>query len=117
MDDKKLTPLSEIGEFGLIEDLKKEIHLHHKTTIKGIGDDASVIDLGNENVLLLSSDLLAEGVHFDLSYTPLKHLGYKSVVVNVSDIAAMNALPREITVSIAVSSRFTLEAIRELYEG
>ncbi len=112
----ELTPLSSIGEFGLIEYIKKNIEIKQPTTIKGIGDDAAVMNFTGSNVVV-STDLLTEGVHFDLSYTPLKHLGYKAVVVNISDIYAMNASPTQITVSIAVSSRFSLEAIEELYAG
>ncbi len=110
------TELSELGEFGLIDHLAKNIIPKHKGTLKGIGDDAAVIDTGN-NLLLLSTDLLLEGVHFDLTYMPLKHLGYKAAVVNISDIAAMNGVPKQMTVSIAVSNRFSLEAIEELYQG
>ncbi|MEI8005590.1 MAG: thiamine-phosphate kinase [Bacteroidota bacterium] len=111
-----LTPLSEIGEFGLIEHLTSSIKLYHKGTIKGVGDDAAVIDAG-ENAILLSTDLLVEGIHFDMVYTPLVHLGYKAAVVNISDIAAMNGVPKQITVSVAVSSRFSVEALDELYKG
>jgi thiamine-monophosphate kinase len=111
-----LTSLASIGEFGLISRLTANVKQYHPETLKGIGDDAAVIDTG-KNVMLLSTDLLVEGIHFDLSYTPLKHLGYKAVVVNVSDIAAMNGIPKQITVSIAVSSRFPAEALDELYEG
>jgi thiamine-monophosphate kinase len=110
------TELSELGEFGLIDHLAKNITLKHPGTLKGIGDDAAVIDTGG-NLLLLSTDLLLEGVHFDLTYMPLKHLGYKAAVVNISDIAAMNGIPKQMTVSIAVSNRFSLEAIDELYKG
>lgn len=110
------TKLSELGEFGLIERLTQDILLNHKSTLKGIGDDAAVMDYGNQKTVV-STDLLIEGVHFDLAYVPLKHLGYKSVVVNLSDIYAMNAVPQQITISIAVSNRFPLEAIEELYEG
>jgi thiamine-monophosphate kinase len=115
-DPKKLTPLSAIGEFGLIDRLTSKIQIVHPQTVKGVGDDAAVIDI-KEKLLLLSTDLLIEGIHFDLTYTPLKHLGYKAVVANVSDIAAMNGVAKQITVSIAVSSRFTVEALEELYEG
>jgi thiamine-monophosphate kinase len=111
-----LTPLSELGEFGLIDRLTGHIKLHHPGTVKGVGDDAAVIDM-KDRMLLLSTDLLVEGVHFDLAYTPMKHLGYKAVVVNVSDIAAMNGIPKQVTISIAVSSRFSVEALDELYEG
>ena len=114
--NKNRTELSNIGEFGLIEHLAKHVKLQHKSTIKGIGDDAAVVDYGNEK-MVISTDMLVEGVHFDLSYVPLKHLGYKAVVVNLSDILAMNAIPKHITVSIAISNRFSLEAIEELYAG
>jgi thiamine-monophosphate kinase len=114
--DKKLTPIQEIGEFGLIEHLAKHVKLINKSTVKGIGDDAAVIDYKNKKTLI-STDMLVEGVHFDITYVPLKHLGYKAAVVNFSDIMAMNALPRQITVSIAVSSRVTVEAIEEIYAG
>jgi thiamine-monophosphate kinase len=111
-----LTPLSSLGEFGLIDRLTSKISHHRPDTIKGVGDDAAVIRRG-ESLLLFATDLLAEGIHFDLTYAPLKHLGYKSVVVNVSDMAAMNGIPGQITVSLAVSSRFTAEALDELYSG
>lgn len=111
-----LTPLSELGEFGLIDRLTKHVRLHHPGTLKGIGDDAAVID-GVDKVILFSTDLLVEGIHFDLTYMPFRHLGYKAAVVNISDIAAMNGVPRQMTVSIAVSSRFSAEALDELYAG
>lgn len=110
------TSLSDLGEFGLIEHLTKNFSLNQKSSLKGIGDDGAVLDFKDKKVVV-STDLLIEGVHFDLAYVPLKHLGYKSVVVNVSDICAMNATPTQITVSIAVSNRFPLEALEELYEG
>lgn len=110
------TEISEFGEFGLIHHLTDKIVLVNPESIKGVGDDAAVIRTG-DNLLLLSTDLLIEGVHFDLGYCPLKHLGYKAAVVNFSDIAAMNGVPKQITVSIAVSSRFPLEAIDEIYSG
>ena len=118
IEDKNLnkTSLSELGEFGLIDHLTKNFSIKHKSTIKGIGDDAAVLDFKDRKVVL-STDLLVEGVHFDLSYMPLKHLGYKAVVVNLSDIYAMNAKATQITVSIAVSNRFPVEALEELYEG
>ncbi|HVA99416.1 MAG TPA: thiamine-phosphate kinase [Bacteroidia bacterium] len=110
------TELEKLGEFGLIKHLTKNIILKHESSLKGVGDDAAVID--SKNVLtLVSTDMLVEGVHFDLSYVPMKHLGYKAVSVNVSDIYAMNAEPKQITVSVAISNRFSLEAIEELYEG
>lgn len=111
------TELSDLGEFGLIEHLASAIKHHNATTLKGIGDDAAVIDNNDGSVSLISTDMLAEGVHFDLSYVPLKHLGYKAVACNLSDICAMNALPRQIVVSIALSNRFSLEAVEELYAG
>src|SRR5690606_35973327 len=110
------TSLSELGEFGLIEHLTKNFNITHSSTIKGVGDDAAVVDFGNEKAVI-TTDFLVEGVHFDLSYMPLKHLGYKAVVVNLSDVFAMNATPKQITVSIAVSNRFPLEALEELYAG
>lgn len=112
----KLTSLSSLGEFGLIERLTAQVKHHHPETLKGIGDDAAVIDAGDK-VILLSTDLLVEGIHFDLTYTPLRHLGYKAAVVNISDIAAMNGIPKQLTVSLAVSSRFPAEALDELYQG
>jgi thiamine-monophosphate kinase len=110
------TEISSLGEFGLIEHLTRNIEFQNATTILGVGDDAAVIDhFGKQTVV--TTDLLIESVHFDLMYTPLKHLGYKSVVVNVSDIYAMNATPTHITVSIAISNRFSVEALEEFYEG
>jgi thiamine-monophosphate kinase len=113
---EKRTELSEIGEFGLIDRIKSKTKIINKNTILGIGDDAAVINVGEE-LLLISTDILSEGVHFDLSYMPIKHLGYKAVAVNVSDIAAMNGIPEQITVSLALSNRFSVEAIEALYEG
>src|SRR5690554_2472607 len=110
------TKLSELGEFGLIEHLTKDFEINQKSTLKSIGDDGAVLDFKDKKTVV-STDLLIEGVHFDLAYVPLKHLGYKAVVVNVSDICAMNACPTQITVSIAVSNRFPLEALEELYQG
>lgn len=110
------TELSELGEFGLISHLTKFIILKNESSVKGVGDDAAVMNFQNRQVVL-STDMLVEGVHFDLSYVPLKHLGYKSVVVNLSDIYAMNATPRQITVSLAISNRFSVEAVEELYSG
>jgi len=115
-DKKNLTDISSLGEFGLIAHLTKNIKLQHPGTIKGVGDDAAVIDAG-EDLVLVSKDLLVEGVHFDMVYTPLKHLGYKSVAVNLSDIYAMNGVPTQVIIGLAVSSRYTLEALDELYEG
>lgn len=110
------TQLSELGEFGLINHLTKGFVNKQKSTIKGIGDDAAVLNHDHKESVL-TTDLLIEGVHFDLSYVPLKHLGYKAVVVNLSDVYAMNAVATQITVSIAVSNRFPLEALEELYAG
>ena len=110
------TELEELGEFGLISHLTGDIELKNASTVKGIGDDAAVIDNGDK-LTLVSTDLLVEGVHFDLSYTPLKHLGYKAAVVNFSDIAAMNGIPRQLFVGLSVSNRFPVEALDELYDG
>jgi thiamine-monophosphate kinase len=110
------TEISSLGEFGLIEHLTRNIELKNASSILGVGDDAAVIDPMGRQVVV-STDLLVEGVHFDLVYTPLKHLGYKSVVVNLSDIYAMNAEPMQITLSIAFSNRFSLEALEEFYSG
>lgn len=110
------TEISNLGEFGLIERLTKDISLKNPATKKGIGDDAAVLNFGGKDVLV-TTDLLLEGIHFDLRYVPLKHLGYKSAVVNFSDIYAMNGTPRQITVSIGVSSRFTVEHLEALYSG
>lgn len=114
--DQSKTALGQLGEFGLIQHITQNFAIQQKSTVKAIGDDAAVLDF-KSNKAVVSTDLLVEGVHFDLSYMPLKHLGYKAVVVNISDICAMNAVPTQITVSIAVSNRFPLEAIEELYEG
>ncbi|WP_340064344.1 thiamine-phosphate kinase [Ascidiimonas aurantiaca] len=110
------TPLADLGEFGLIEHLTKNVTLNNPSSLKGVGDDAAVID-PTDKKLIISTDMLVEGIHFDLSYMPLKHLGYKAVIVNLSDIYAMNAQPTQITVSIAVSNRFPLEALEDLYAG
>ncbi|VAW23291.1 Thiamine-monophosphate kinase [hydrothermal vent metagenome] len=108
--------LEELGEFGLIDHLTKDIKLKNPSTVKGVGDDAAVLDYGSKQVVV-STDMLTEGIHFNLMYVPLKHLGYKSVIANLSDIYAMNAHPKQITVSIALSGKFSLEAIEELYSG
>ncbi|MBT6163580.1 MAG: thiamine-phosphate kinase, partial [Crocinitomicaceae bacterium] len=110
------TEIEQLGEFGLIRRLTQEIKHQQSSTLLGVGDDAAVIDSGDKRVVI-STDMLVEGVHFDMSYAPLKHLGYKAVSVNLSDICAMNAIPTQITVSIAVSSRFSVEALDELYAG
>ncbi len=110
------TEIGQLGEFGLIEHLTKNIELKNASSIVGVGDDAAVIDhFGKQTVI--STDLLLEGVHFDLMYTPLKHLGYKSVVVNLSDIYAMNATPTQILISVGLSNRFSVEGVTEFYEG
>ncbi len=114
--NQEKTDLESLGEFGLIDHLTQNFSLTQKSTLKGIGDDAAVLDFKGKKTVV-STDLLIEGVHFDLSYMPLKHLGYKAVIVNLSDIYAMNAKATQITVSLAVSNRFSLEALEELYEG
>lgn len=118
LEDKnqEKTTLESLGEFGLIDHLTKNFKITHTSTIKGIGDDAAVLNFKDKKVVI-STDLLVENVHFDLSYMPLKHLGYKAVMVNLSDIYAMNAMATQITVSIAVSNRFPLEALEEFYAG
>lgn len=115
-NEPETTKLEEIGEFGLIKHLTQNIELKNNT-IKGVGDDAAVLNPTKDKVTLVSTDLLLEGVHFDLSYFPLKHLGYKAVTVNASDIYAMNGIPKQITVSVGMSSKFSVEAIAEIYEG
>ena len=114
---EKRTEISDLGEFGLIDTLTKDFVSYSSTTIKGVGDDAAVIATSEDEVMLVSTDMLVEGIHFNLMYSPLMHLGYKSVVVNLSDIYAMNGTPKQITVSVAISSRFPLEAVEELYKG
>jgi thiamine-monophosphate kinase len=109
--------LDQLGEFGLIEHLSSQFTPQNASTIKGIGDDCAVISISDEVAMVVSTDMLVEGVHFNLMYTPLKHLGYKAVVVNLSDVCAMNAVPEQVTVSIAFSSKFPIEAIDELYKG
>ena len=118
LEDKKQpkTALNNLGEFGLIDYLTQNFKIKKTSTIKGIGDDAAVLEFKTKQ-LVVTTDLLIEGIHFDLSYVPLKHLGYKSVIVNLSDVYAMNAVATQITVSIAVSNRFPLEALEELYAG
>ncbi len=114
--NKNSTKLDDIGEFSLIDTLTRHLKIRHKSTIKSIGDDAAVLDYKSKKIVV-STDFLIEGIHFDLSYMPLKHLGYKAVMVNLSDIYAMNANAKHITVSVAISNRFSLEAIEELYSG
>ncbi len=115
-DNKEKTNIEELGEFGLINYLTKNIKLTQDTTVKGVGDDAAVLDFKGKKTLI-STDLLLEGIHFDLAYTPLKHLGYKAIQVNLSDIYAMNGIASQVTISLGLSSKFPLEAIEELYEG
>jgi len=114
--ETKQTNISELGEFGLIERITKNIQLKNSSTIKGVGDDAAILDYADKQIVV-SSDLLTEGVHFNLMYVPLKHLGYKAVIVNLSDVCAMNAVPKQIVVNIALSGKFSVEAVEELYSG
>lgn len=118
LEDKnqQRTSMSELGEFGLIDHLTKSLEIKQKSTVKGIGDDAAVLDFKSKKIVV-TTDFLVENVHFDLSYMPLKHLGYKAIMVNLSDVYAMNANATQVTVSLAVSNRFTLEALEELYAG
>ncbi len=112
-----MSEISQLGEFGLIDHLTENLPVNNKSTLKGVGDDAAVMHYESDRDVLVTTDLLLENVHFDLTYVPLKHLGYKSAIVNFSDIYAMNGTPRQITVSLGISSRFTLEHIEELYAG
>lgn len=116
MSEEQRTEISDLGEFGLIERLSSRAKTKNTSTVKGIGDDAAVVDVGGK-YQLISTDMLLEGIHFDLSYVPLQHLGYKAVAVNVSDLAAMNGIPKQITVSLGLSNRFSVEAIELIYEG
>ena len=117
MDTKiKRTPLSDLGEFGLIEHLTRDVEIKNNSTQKSVGDDAAVMNYGSKYVVA-STDILLEGIHFDLTYTPLKHLGYKSAVVNFSDIYAMNAKPAQLLVSVGISARFCVEDFEQIYEG
>ncbi|MCC6461351.1 MAG: thiamine-phosphate kinase [Saprospiraceae bacterium] len=111
-----MTDVNTLGEFGLIEHLTKEFSILQPSTVKAVGDDAAVIDNAGF-CTVVSTDMLVEGIHFDMAYTPLKHLGYKAIVVNLSDIYAMNAWPKQVTVSIAISNRYSVEALEELYAG
>src|SRR5882757_2945736 len=115
-ENQEKTNIEELGEFGLIKHLTQNIKIAQSSTIKGVGDDAAVLDFKGKKALI-STDMLLEGIHFDLAYTPLKHLGYKAIQVNLSDIYAMNGMPTQVTVSIGISSKFPLEAVEELYEG
>ncbi|MCW3085729.1 MAG: thiL [Bacteroidetes bacterium] len=116
LENTDRTELSTLGEFGLIKHLTQFVEIKNESTLKGIGDDAAVIDYKGKQ-MVVSTDMLVEGVHFDLAYMPLKHLGYKAISVNVSDIYAMNAMPKQVTISLAISSRFSVEAMEELYAG
>lgn len=113
----KRTELAAFGEFALIDMLSQEVKLHQKSTQKGIGDDAAILHYPKDMRLLVSTDMLVEGIHFHLAYVPLRHLGYKAAMVNFSDMAAMNAVPRQITVNVGLSNRFSVEALQELYAG
>lgn len=117
MNDKKRTEIAELGEFGLIDELTKGFEPQNKRTLRGVGDDAAVIAAGRDDAIVISTDSLLEGVDFDLTYFPLKHLGYKAVTVGVSDILAMNATPEQIMISLGVSSKLPVEALKDLYEG
>ena len=116
LENKTNTPLSEYGEFGLIDYLTKNNKIKNPSTILGVGDDAAIIDVKNR-LQVVSTDILTEGIHFDLHYSPLKHIGYKAIAVNLSDVAAMNAKAEQVLVSIGISSRFTVEAVADIYEG
>ncbi len=116
MDQQGRTRISQLGEFGLIDHLTEKISPQNESTVKGVGDDAAILDY-NDKQVLVTTDMLMEGVHFDLTYMPLKHLGYKSAMVNISDIYAMNGTPRQMTVSIALSKRFTVEDMEDFYAG
>lgn len=117
MSEKKRTEIAELGEFGLIDHLTKEFTVKNKSTLRGVGDDAAVVAAGRDAAVVVTTDTLLEGIDFDLTYFPLKHLGYKAVVVGVSDILAMNAQPEQIMISLGVSSKLPVEALDDLYEG
>lgn len=117
MSEKKRTEIAELGEFGLIDHLAKEFSVKNKNTLRGVGDDAAVIKAGRDDAVVVTTDSLLEGIDFDLTYFPLKHLGYKAVTVGVSDVLAMNALPEQIMISLGVSSKLPVEALDDLYEG
>lgn len=117
MEQPKLTEISQLGEFGLIDRLTKDLPHHNPSTVRSVGDDAAVLRYSGDVDEIVTTDLLVEGIHFDLTYMPLKHLGYKAAVVNFSDIYAMNGHPRQIVVSLAISSRFAVEHLEELYAG
>ncbi|MCY7408873.1 MAG: thiamine-phosphate kinase [Chitinophagales bacterium] len=117
MENEKRTDVNSLGEFGLIKHLTQNIKLENTSSKLGVGDDAAVVEYESGMQTVITTDLLIEGIHFDLMYVPLKHLGYKAVIVNLSDVYAMNATPKQITISIAISNRFSVEALDELYEG
>lgn len=117
MSEKKRTEIAELGEFGLIDHLTKEFTVKNKSTLRGVGDDAAVVAAGRDAAVVVTTDTLLEGIDFDLTYFPLKHLGYKAVVVGVSDVLAMNAQPEQIMISLGVSSKLPVEALDDLYEG
>ncbi len=117
MNDRKRTEIAELGEFGLIDELTRNAAADNKSPLKGVGDDAAVIAAGRDDAVVVSTDALLEGVDFDLTYFPLKHLGYKAVTAGVSDILAMNAMPKQIMISLGVSSKMSVEALKDLYEG
>ena len=117
MSEKKRTEIAELGEFGLIDELTKGFQPKNKSSLKGVGDDAAVIAAGRDDAVVVTTDTLLEGIDFDLTYFPLKHLGYKVVTVGVSDVLAMNAVPEQITISLGVSSKMSVEALKDLYEG
>ena len=115
--EKKRTELASLGEFALIDKLTESVRLVNDSSVKGVGDDAAVIFYNDNSETLLTTDLLLEGIHFDLMYVPLQHLGYKAAIVNFSDIYAMNGMPKQITVSLGISSRFSVEDLQEFYAG
>ena len=117
MTQKKRTEIAELGEFGLIDHLTKDFTTSNKNTLRGVGDDAAVIKAGRDDAMVVTTDSLLEGVDFDLTYFPLKHLGYKAVAVGVSDVLAMNAIPEQVMISLGVSSKLPVEALEDLYEG
>lgn len=117
MEQKKTTEIAELGEFGLIDSLTRDFAVRNRTTLRGVGDDAAIIAAGRSEALAVSTDLLLEGIDFDLTYFPLKHLGYKTVTVGVSDLLAMNARPEQVLLSLGVSSKFSVEALKTFYEG
>jgi len=116
MSESKRTEIGTLGEFGLIDRVTADWPLFQPTTIKGIGDDAAILD-GGDHAILVSTDMMIEGIHFDLAYHPLKHLGYKAIIVNLSDICAMNGVPQQVLISVGISNRFSVEAVEELYAG